>query len=162
MPPSQSKGFKERMFYYTLLFMTSRASLFCLGAQVGRAWSSPYVLKVKLFPLIFQARSNLKQASDTAYIRGKAACPLREGSGPRARHESKLTFSFLTGCEQWFIPTCLPVSFLLTCSYLGLTWGSAQGQCGPHGDKPASGRPWESTAHDFKLTSEVRLSDMKR
>ena len=43
------------------------------GAQVGWAWSSPYVLKVKFFPFLFQAWSNLKQAIQRHNtLRGKA------------------------------------------------------------------------------------------
>ena len=143
------------MFYYTLLFTMSSASLFCLGAQVGRVWSSPYVLKVKFFPFIFQARSHLKQARDSIHT-GQSSMPALRGTWARSMGAAP------TECERWSVPTCFPVSFLLTCSCLGLTGGSAHSRCGPHGHKPASGRPWESTAYDFKLTSEVRLSDIRR
>lgn len=51
------------MFYCTLLFMTSGASLFCPEAHVGRVWSSPYVLRVKFLFFVFQAWTNLKQAT---------------------------------------------------------------------------------------------------
>lgn len=77
---------------------------------MGQVWSSPYVLKVKFFPFILQAWSNLKQARDTASTQGKAAGPLGEGSGPTAQDppQQNVSDGLLLLASQ--CPSSLPVA----------------------------------------------------
>lgn len=134
----------------------STASLFCLGAQVGRVWSSPYVLKVKFFPFILQAWSNLKQARDTASIHGKAACPLREGSGPTARDPPQQNVSdglFLLASQ---CPSSLPVAAWASHGVL-LTVSAAPKATSLH--QEGLGGPQPSTSSSQVRSVSVRSGD---